>query len=182
MRGTAKLIVAVVAAVVAMVPLCGVAALAQGPAYKLGKTANPEEVHAWENAPMVGPEGKELPHGSGTAKEGAKVWTERCAKCHGADGKFEWPLRAHMPSAGKAPQLAGDHGIIIGKQFATTVWDEINRSMPLGEEARTLSADQVYAVTAYLLYMDRIVKETEVMDAQTLPKVRMPKRPAAYKP
>jgi S-disulfanyl-L-cysteine oxidoreductase SoxD len=152
-----------------------VAALAQMPTYKVGRTPSAEEIGAWDT--RIGPEGKELPPGSGTAKEGAKVWAQRCTKCHGVDGKYQWPLRAHPPSGGKAPVLAGEEGVIEGRQFATTIWDYINRAMPLGQEAGSLSADEVYAATAYLLHLDGIIKENDVMDAKSLPKVRMPHRP-----
>jgi len=151
------------------------AALAQGPMYHRGRTLTPEEVKAWDTA--VGPEGKELPPGSATAREGATVWTRRCAACHGADGKYQWPLRAHPPSGGKAPILAGERGVIARRQFATTLWDYINRAMPLGEQARTLTATEVYAVTAYLLFLNGIIQQDDVMDATTLPKVQMPHGP-----
>ena len=155
------------------------AALAQGPTYKRGRPATPEEIKAWDMA--VGPEGKELPPGSGTAKQGAQVFAKRCAACHGTDGKYQWPLRAHPPSGGLAPVLAGEKGVIVAREFATTIWDYINRAMPLGQEAGTLTHDEVYAVTAYLLYLDGIVKENEVLDAKSLPNVRMPHRPPGYK-
>ena len=156
-----------------------IAARAQGPTYHRGKAATPEEIKAWDHS--VGPEGKELPPGSGTAKQGAPIFAKRCGACHGADGKYQWPLRAHPPSGGLAPLLAGEKGVIESRQFATTLWDYINRAMPLGQEAGTLTPDEVYAVTAFLLQLDGIVKENDVMDAKTLPKVHMPHRPAAYK-
>ena len=151
------------------------AALAQGPTYHRGRTLTPEEVKAWDTG--IGPEGKELPPGSATAREGATVWTRRCAACHGADGKYQWPLRAHPPSAGKAPLLAGETGVIIRRQFATTIWDYVNRAMPLGEQAGTLTANEVYAVTAYLLYLNGIIQQDDVMDAKTLHKIQMPRGP-----
>jgi cytochrome c len=150
-------------------------AIAQGPTYHRGRSMTPEEVKAWDTA--VGPEGKELPPGSGTAREGAKVWAQRCAACHGADGKYQWPLRAHPPSGGKAPILAGERGVIARRQFATTLWDYIQRAMPLGEQARTLTAAEVYAVTAYLLFLNGVIQQDDVMDATTLPKVQMPYGP-----
>ena len=176
MRYTSNLLVPVIALVAGFA--C-VAALAQMPTYKVGRTPSAEETQTWDTA--IGPEGKELPSGSGTAQEGVKVWAQRCAQCHGADGKYQWPLRAHPPSGGKAPLLAGEKGVIARRQFATTIWDYVNRAMPLGEEAGTLSADEVYGVTAYLLFLNGIIQESDVMDASSLPKVRMPRRPAAYK-
>lgn len=170
--------IATVPILVTGLALCS-AALAQGPTYKRGRLATPEEIKAWDMA--VGPEGKELPPGSGTAQQGAQVFARRCASCHGADGKYQWPLRAHPPSGGLAPILAGEKGVIVAREFATTIWDYINRAMPLGQEAGTLTYDEVYAVTAYLLYLDGIVKENESLDAKSLPKVRMPHRPPGTK-
>ena len=165
-----------------------IAAHAQMPTYNVGRTPSAEEIRAWDispftgrSVPLIGPEGKELPTGSGSVKEGQKVWTQWCAKCHGTDGKYQWPLRVHMPSGGKAPMLAGETGAVRKqRQFAPSLWDYINRAMPLGNGG-TLSADEVYGVTAYLLYLSGIIKENEVMDAQSLPKVQMPNRPQVHK-
>ena len=175
MRFRRKLLLPGMVLLSCFVPASRDAALAQMPTYRLGRTPSTEEIRTWDTA--VGPEGKELPPGNGTAKDGAKVWAQRCAKCHGADGKYQWPLRAHPPSGGKAPVLAGEKGVIAGRQFATTIWDYVKRAMPLGEEAGTLSADEVYAVTAFLLYLDGIIKEDTVMDSRSLPKVQMPHGP-----
>ena len=180
MRCTTNLLVAMLA----LVPLCWIAALAQTTTYKVGRTASAEEVRAFDS--IVGPEGKELPPGRGTAQEGAKVWAQWCAKCHGTDGKYQWPGRVHPPSAGMTPLLAGEKGLVMQKQFATTIWDYTNRAMPLGREAGTLLAggllsfDEVYAVTAYLLYLNGIIQETDVLDVQSLPKIQMPNRPKGY--
>jgi mono/diheme cytochrome c family protein len=150
--------------------LC-VTALAQMPTYKVGKPLTAEEVRSWDTG--IGPEGKELPRGNGTAVEGKKVWMQRCAKCHGADAKSAFALSTRPPTPDNNPILAGEKGVIQSKQFATSVWDVINRYMPLGEGG-TLTADEVYATTAYLLSLEGIIKENEVMDAKTLPMVRMP--------
>jgi len=158
-----------------LVMTCLPAAIAQGPAYQRGRTLSSEAVQAWDTA--VGPEGKELPPGRGTAREGAQVWARRCSACHGMDGKYQWPRRAHPPSAGKAPLLAGELGVVAKRQFATTLWDYINRAMPLGEQAGTLTPSEVYAVTAYVLHLNGIIGEDDGMDANTLPQVPMPAGP-----
>jgi len=158
--------------------------LAQSPTYKVGRTPSAEEIQAWDisaftgkSIPIIGPEGKELPPGSGSAKEGTKVFGQWCARCHGPDGKYEWPFRVHMPSGGKAPILAGETGAVrTQRQFAPSLWDYIHRAMPLGQGG-SLDANETYAVTAYLLYLSGIIKENDVMDAKTLPKVQMPNRP-----
>ena len=134
----------------------------------VGKTATPEEIRARDITVL--PSGRGLPPGKGTAKEGAAVYITRCAMCHGATGKEGGPL---------APKLVGDtpyeRGPMTSWPFATTVWDYINRAMPRYQEG-SLKPDQVYAVTAFLLYRSGIVKEDEVMDAKSLPEVQMPNR------
>jgi mono/diheme cytochrome c family protein len=151
--------------------MCG-AAMAQSPTYKVGRPPTEAELRAWDN--VVGPEGKELPQGSGSAKEGAKVYAGKCSFCHGQNG-----------TEGPAPRLIGGVDSLSTRNpvltlgsfwpYATTVWDYINRSMPRDAEG-SLTPDQVYAVTAYLLYKNDIIKEADVLDAKTLLKVQMPNR------
>ena len=150
--------------------LC-VPAAAQMPTYRVGKPLSAEEIRRWDTG--IGPEGKELPPGSGTAKEGKEIWTQKCAQCHGADSKSQFAGNVRPPTPDNNPVLGGEKGVIQSRQFATTIWDVINRYMPLGEGG-TLSAGEVYATTAYLLYLEGIIKEDDIMDAKTLPKVRMP--------
>ncbi len=166
------------------------AAQAPGPAYHVGRAATPEEIRAWDTA--VGPEGKELPPGRGTAKEGAKIYAQRCARCHGPTGAEgptlpgaaeQWPYSSVTNRS--VPPLRGGEGTLTSSNavrtigsfwpFATALWDYINRGMPPKEE-RSLSANEVYALTAFLLFQNRIIKENDVIDATTLPKVRMPNR------
>jgi len=154
----------------------------QSPTYGLGKTPSAAEIRAWDIA--ISPTGKELPSGQGTAKEGAALYVRKgCAGCHGATGSG-----AHAPTliSRKGPQTASSapclapcvndrNSMAVHSPFATTIWDYINRGMPLGKEG-TLSPNEVYALTAFLLYKNDVIKEDEVMDAQSLPKVRMPNR------
>lgn len=138
----------------------------------LGVEATPEEVAEWEIS--IEPDGEGLPPGSGTAVEGAPVYTLYCFACHGAEG------------AGQLNDvLVGGHGTLKGPAplktvgsfwpYATTVFDYIRRTMPY-QQPQSLSDDQVYALTAYLLFLNGIIEEDEVMDAKTLPEVRMPNR------
>jgi cytochrome c len=147
-------------------------ALAQSPTYGVGRTPSAEEIRAWDIS--IGPDGAELPMGRGTAKEGAKVYVSKgCAACHGKTGT-EGP--APILKGKSDPGLATwDRGRIlpIRSPFATTVWDYINRAMPLGQEG-SLTADEVYALTAFLLYINDVIPEDEILDAQTLPKLKMP--------
>ncbi len=157
--------------------LVGGSALAQSPTYGVGRTPSAEEIRAWDIS--ISPTGEELPPGRGTAEEGALVYRRRgCAGCHGATG-----------TGGRAPRLVKREAepnvdpwalgriLPIRSPYATTVWDYINRGMPLNREG-TLTADEVYALTAYLLYINDVIPEDEVLDAQSLPKVEMPNRDA----
>lgn len=158
--------------VLPFVLLMGVSALAQSPTYGVGRTPSAEEIRAWDIS--IGPTGEELPPGRGTAKDGAQVYVQKgCAACHGATGR-----------GGPAPPLKAEAGptvdtwqrgriLPVRSPFATTVWDYINRAMPLNREG-TLTADEVYALTAFLLYMNGVIPEDAILDAQSLPKVKMP--------
>ena len=154
---------------VAITLLACAAASAQTAKYEnVGRAATPEEIRAQDITVL--PSGHGLPPGKGTAKEGAPIYATRCAVCHGVTGKEGGPL---------APKLIGDtsyeRGPMTSWPFATTVWDYIDRAMPRYQE-RTLTPDQIYAVTAFLLYRSGIIKEDEVMDAKSLAEVRMPNR------
>ena len=154
--------------------LIGVSALAQGPTYGVGRTPTAEEIRALDIS--IGPTGEELPPGKGTGKEGAQVYRAKgCAGCHGAAGIGGTApnLKSKDP---KNPDVWARGRILpLRAPFATTVWDYINRGMPLGKEG-SLSSSEVYALTAFLLFKNDIIKEDEVMDAQSLPKVKMPNR------
>src|SRR5215471_3893792 len=166
---------------VAVVLLLGSPAVAQSsPTYSVGRTPTAEEIRALDIS--IGPTGEELPPGRGTVKEGAELFEQKgCAGCHGAAG-----------IGGLAPALKSKTGqdvairqgesiplferiLPLHSPLATTVWDFIHRAMPLGNEG-TLSADEVYALTAYLLFLNQVIAEDEVLDKQSLPKVKMPYR------
>lgn len=152
------------------------AALAQTTTYNVGRTPTDDEIRAWDIA--VGPSGKELPAGRGTVKEGAKLYADKCARCHGATGVENGHGVTNQPLIGGKGTLTSLNPVkTVGSHwpFATTIWDYIRRAMPFGEEG-SLSNDEVYALTAFLLYRNGIIKETDVIDAKTLPKVRMPNR------
>ena len=120
------------------------------------------------------PNGEGLPDGSGTAVAGANVYQQNCLACHGAGGKD-----------GLNDTLVGGHGSLTSDQpqktvgsywpYATTLFDYVHRAMPY-QAPGSLSNDDVYAVTAYILYLNDIVGEDERLDANTLPEVRMPNR------
>ena len=150
------------------------AAFAQTQSYSnVGRTPTKEEMQAWNQS--IGPEGKELPPGSGTAKEGEKVFSEKCAVCHGPAG--EGSQLAPRLVGGRAPLNTPTPSRTLANYwpFATTIWDYINRAMPPKQQG-SLSAGDVYALTAFILYRNEIIPETQVIDAASLPKVKMPNR------
>lgn len=156
----------------AFAALMSVPALAQGPTYGIGRTPSAEEISARDIS--IGPTGAELPPGKGSAKEGALVYRAKgCAGCHGATGiggsapilKSRTPENPDVWSRGRILPLRAPH--------PTTVWDYINRGMPLGREG-TLTPDEVYALTAFLLFINGVIPEDQVLDQQNLPKVKMP--------
>lgn len=156
---------------------------AQSPTYGLGRAPSAEEIHAWDIA--IGPEGEELPPGHGTAQEGEKLYVQKgCAGCHGATGsggRAPNLIRPKGMPANPAPGRTaglemGAPGIIsLRAPYAVVVWSFINRGMPLYREG-SLKPDEVYSLVAYLLYKNGVIHEDEVMDAQSLPKVKMPNR------
>jgi cytochrome c len=150
------------------------AAWAQAPNFKnIGRTPTPTEIQAWDTA--VGPAGKELPPGSGTAKDGAEIFANKCAVCHGPEG--EGSLMAPRLVGGKGTLTSPQPVLTVGSYwaFATTIFDFINKAMPRGQEG-SLKPDQVYALTAFLLYKNEIIKETDIVDAKSLVAVKMPNR------
>ena len=166
-----------------LVMILEVSGSAQSPTYRLGRTPTAEEIRAWDIS--ISPTGKELPPGRGTAKEGALFYVRKgCAGCHGptgAGGKAPTLIVTKGASTAPGTMPGMDMGIMapglmaVSSPYSATIWDYINRGMPLGKEG-TLSPDEVYALTAFLLYKNDVIKEDEVMDAQSLPKVKMPNR------
>lgn len=147
--------------------------------FGFGRPATAAEIAAWDID--VRPDGRGLPPGSGTARAGAAVYLARCAMCHGATGS---EARRPYPSlVGREPQ----HGFPFGRDprlvktvgnywpYATTLYDYINRAMPLNAPG-SLKPDEVYGLVAYLLWRNEIVADTALIDAQTLPRVVMPAR------
>lgn len=147
-------------------------AAAQSPTYGLGRTPTPEEVAAWDIS--ISPTGEELPEGSGTAEQGALIYRRNCARCHGGEGTDGRAPRLVKSARGSDENPWAFGRILpIRSPYATTVWDYINRGMPLNREG-TLDVDEVYAITALLLYWNDLIEEDEVMNKQTLPLVEMP--------
>ena len=180
--------------VVAMMLAYGVSAVAQGPTFKLGRAPTEQELRPADAA--IGPDGQGLPPGSGTAKEGATIYIARgCAGCHGPTGT-EGPAQRLLGPPGGDTYLG-----IASYPFAPLIWSYINQMMPLDQQVRhvslrrfsssvwtdlpapcCLTSDEVYSLTGYLLYRSGIIQEGDVMDADSLPQVRMPNRDAYAPP
>jgi len=143
-----------------------------GPRLGLGQTPSAEQIRAWDID--VRADGAGLPAGRGSVAQGQVIYAARCAACHGANGE-----------KGIGPRLAGGQGTLASKApvltvgsywpYATTLYDYIHRAMPL-DSPQSLTPDEVYAVTAYTLHLNGIVKADAVLDAAALASIKMPNR------
>jgi len=138
----------------------------------LGRPLSPEEISKLDIT--VAPDGTGLPVGSGSVSAGAMVYEEKCQSCHGPKGQ-----------GGPQDQLTGGIGTLTSQKpvktpvsywpSATTIFDYVRRAMPL-QSPQSLTNDEVYAVTAYILSIDGVVPQDAVLDAKSLPQVKMPNR------
>ena len=145
---------------------------AQSPRFGVGRPPTSEEIR--EVGSAIAPDGTGLPAGSGTVAAGRKLFAEQCARCHGPTAEGEI-----------GPRLVGGQGTLrdprplktVGSfwPYATTLWDYINRAMPF-DRPGLLQPSEVYAAVAYVLNLNEIIDEKQVMDAASLPKVKMPNR------
>ena len=156
---------------VAIALLLASPALAQ--TYGVGRPTTLEELSRLDIS--IGPTGEELPLGRGTPAEGAKLFQSKgCVACHGKAGIGGGPAPALQSQKGpEVPIWERGRILPLSAPFATTVWDFIHRAMPLGNEG-TLTPDEVYSLTAYLLFVNKVIPEDLVLDKQSLPKVKMP--------
>jgi S-disulfanyl-L-cysteine oxidoreductase SoxD len=162
----------VATAAFAVVLVTGSAAFAADPP-QFGTPVTQDDIAAWDIS--IGPDGVGLPPGRGTVAQGEAVYTAKCQVCHGDKG------------AGKPnDQLVGGQGSLgpgktpvktIGSYwpYATTLFDYVRRAMPW-DRPKSLTNDEVYGAAAYLLYLNGIIGQDDVLDAETLPKVKMPNR------
>jgi len=140
--------------------------------FGLGETPTAEQLRGWDID--VRADGAGLPAGSGSVAQGQAIYQTRCLACHGVNGE-----------KGTAPRLAGGQGTLATRSpvltvgsywpYATTLYDYIHRAMPQ-DSPQSLTPDEVYAVTAYTLHLNGIVKADAVLDAQSLAAIRMPNR------
>jgi S-disulfanyl-L-cysteine oxidoreductase SoxD len=180
-----------VSAADARLVLCAIALAACGPQARdssvadglpanlgLGRAAAPSEIAATDIE--ITPDGAGLPAGSGTPEQGKPVFLVNCATCHGNDGEGRPPLYPQLIGGARGSfNFADDPKMTrtIGNYwpYATTIFDYVRRAMPFGAP-RSLTDDQYYAVTAYLLEREGIIAPGTVIDAKSLPAVRMPAR------
>jgi len=148
--------------------------------FGLGTEATRAQIASWDTD--IGPEGMELPAGKGSARAGAEIYRAQCAACHGASGEGMAPVFPALigrDPRGESFDFASDPSIprTIGNYWAhaTTLYDYIRRAMPLYTPG-SLSADDTYAVTAYLLAANQVIPDTAVLDAAALRAVKMPAR------
>lgn len=138
----------------------------------LGQTPTPEQIRGWDID--VRADGAGLPAGTGSVTQGQAIYQVRCLACHGERGE-----------KGTAPRLAGGQGTLATRSpvltvgsywpYATTLYDYIHRAMPL-DSPQSLTPSEVYAVTAYTLHLNGIVKADAVLDAASLAAIQMPNR------
>jgi cytochrome c len=147
--------------------------------YDLGTPPTAEELRAADIS--ISPTGEGLPPGSGNATQGAQVYAKKCAVCHGDNGsgtvgpKLVKGAQPKSPVPCLSPCITDNNVIAIHAPYATVIWDYINRGMPFSQEG-SLKPDEVYALTAFLLYKNDVIPEDKVLDAQSLPLIQMPNR------
>jgi mono/diheme cytochrome c family protein len=136
----------------------------------LGRAVTPDEIAAWDIS--IEPSGAGLPAGSGTARAGAAIFAAKCAGCHGetGGGKPNDQLVGGSLAATPPVKTVGSYW-----PYATTLFDYIRRAMPL-PESKLLKDEEVYALAAFILAQNKVIGEDDVMDARTLPQVKMPNR------
>lgn len=146
--------------------------------YGIGRTPTQDEIRAMDIS--IGPTGEELPPGHGTAKEGAALFQSKgCAGCHGKAGigsaapALQSNKSQDLPLWERGRGSSGWMILPLTAPYATIVWDYIHRGMPLGKEG-SLAPDEVYSLTAYLLFLNKVIPEDQVLDKDSLPKVKMP--------
>ncbi len=162
----------VLAASAAMSVLLANGLVSAGP--DLGREATPAEVTGWDIS--IPPDGSGLPPGSGTSAKGAVVYADKCLSCHG-EGGTDGPVDP-FPLVGGIGTLASEAPVkTVGSYwpYATTLFDYTRRAMPY-DSPMSLTDDEAYAVTAYILALNGIIPEDAEMNAETLPKVEMPNR------
>jgi cytochrome c len=157
------------ALIVALALPTGAARAADAPHF--GQPISPADAAAWDIS--IGPDGAGLPPGRGTPAEGAAVYAAKCAACHGDKGEGKTNARlvgGQITGGGPVVKTVGSYW-----PYATTLFDFTRRAMPW-TAPKSLTDNEVYAVTAHILRLNNIIGDNDVIDAKTLPQVKMPNR------
>src|SRR5580692_8461047 len=162
---TAKHFTTVVAMALSFAILASAVGAADSPG--IGKPVSEADLALWDIS--IGPDGKGLPPGGGTPAQGAAIFAEKCEACHGKDGQGGSNALLINPP-GKS-----ERNMATYVPYATTMFDFTRRAMPW-PQPKSLSNDEVYALTAFILAGNKIIGESDTMNAETLPKVQMPNR------
>ena len=166
---TFKRIVVIVAAALVV---CASLQSAPGKAPAFGAAVSAEEIARFDIS--IPPSGAGLPKGGGNARQGLQVYEQKCMACHGAKGAGK-PADVLVGGAGSLASKAPLRTVGSYWPYATTLFDYVRRAMPITAPL-SLTDDEAYAVSAYVLFLNGIVGEDAVMNAQTLPQVKMPNR------
>ncbi len=144
----------------------------------MGREASSDEIRAWDID--VRPDGQGLPSGKGTAAQGEEIFQSQCASCHGefGEGRDKWPVLAG--GVGTMTHDRPEKTIGSYWPYASTIFDYIKRAMPFGN-AQSLSNDELYAVTAYVLQLNDIINDAKFeLNRETLPAIKMPNAEQFY--
>src|SRR5690348_15071665 len=145
------------------------AVFAEGP--NLGRPIDPADIAPWDISIL--PDGTGLPPGGGTPAQGERIFAQKCSMCHGERGKGG--VAAALVGGGPIDRIEATKTIANFWGYSTTVFDFIRRAMPW-QQPRSLTNDEVYALTAYIFAQNKLIGEGDVMNAKTLPRVKMPNR------
>jgi S-disulfanyl-L-cysteine oxidoreductase SoxD len=140
--------------------------------FDFGRPATPQEIAGWDID--VSPDGAGLPPGHGDVSQGEAIFGEKCASCHGAHGEGK-PMDRLVGGIGTLRDKKPEKTVGSFWPYATTLFDYVRRAMPL-DAPQSLTPDEVYAVSAYVLFLNGIVQQDTTLDADNLAKVKMPNR------
>jgi S-disulfanyl-L-cysteine oxidoreductase SoxD len=140
--------------------------------YGIGRPATPQEIKGWDID--VSPNGAGLPPGRGDVRRGEAIFAAKCASCHGADGEGE-PMDRLVGGVGTLRDKKPEKTVGSFWPYATTLFDFVRRAMPL-DAPQSLTTDEVYAVSAYVLFLNGIVPQDATLDADNVAKIKMPNR------